>query len=93
MDATYASAYAIGAVVGAIVVGVCLGLVPLILGLKRQKKGLAIGGFFACLVGAFIAGILLGAPLCGLFTFLICKKPKDSGNQQNFDQNNNQQAM
>ncbi|MDC7293267.1 MULTISPECIES: hypothetical protein [unclassified Butyrivibrio] len=92
----YSSAYAIGAVVGSLVMGIVLGLVPLITGIKKQKVGLGVGGFFACLVGAFVLGILLGAPLCGLFMFLILRKPKDAQNDQSvqFPQgSNDQQAM
>ena len=92
----YSSAYAIGAVVGSLVMGVVLGLVPLITGIKKQKVGLGVGGFFACLVGAFVLGILLGAPLCGLFMFLILRKPKDAQNDQSVQVpqgSNDQQAM
>lgn len=93
----YSSAYAIGAVVGSLVMGIALGLVPLITGITKKKVGLGIGGFFACLAGAFVLGIILGAPLCGLFMFLILRKPKNAQNDQNvqFPQNNNndQQAM
>ena len=96
----YTTAFNIGRIVGALVMGVALGLVPLITGLKKDKKGLAIGGFFACLVGTFILGLILGAPLCAVFTFLINKKdgteelPQNENFQQTVEENNdNQQAM
>ena len=62
--------------------------------------GLAIGGFFACLVGTFILGLILGAPVCAVFTYLINKKSKEEAvpQSENFQQtvevnNDDQQAM
>ena len=96
----YTTAFNIGRIVGALVMGVALGLVPLITGLKKDKKGLAIGGFFACLVGTFILGLILGAPVCAVFTYLINKKSKEEAvpQSENFQQtvevnNDDQQAM
>ncbi|MBQ1472873.1 MAG: hypothetical protein IIZ31_03700 [Lachnospiraceae bacterium] len=65
------TAAVVGAIVGSLVAGALLGLIPLIIGLKKGKKGLAIGGFAACIVGSLIAGLLLNIPMCVLFTVLI----------------------
>ena len=96
----YTTVFNISRIVGALVMGVALGLVPLITGLKKDKKGLAIGGFFACLVGTFILGLILGAPICAVFTYLINKKseevtaPQSENFQQSVEENNDdQQAM
>ncbi|WP_042256488.1 hypothetical protein [Butyrivibrio proteoclasticus] len=91
----YSSAYAIGAVFGSIMMGFILGAAPLIMGIKKKQVGLGVGGFVACIIASFILGLILGAPVCALFIFLIIhfdkKKNKDA--QQSSDQNNNQQAV
>ncbi len=70
----------IAALIGSLVVGGLLGLVPLICGLVKKKVGLALGGFFACLGGGLILGLILAVPLCVLFTVLIfVTKPKTMG--------------
>lgn len=61
----------IAALIGSLVVGGLLGLVPLICGLVKKRVGLALGGFFACLGGGLILGLILAVPLCVLFTVLI----------------------
>ena len=71
---TTAEAYVIGIIVGSLLGGALVGLIPLICGLKKKKKGLAIGGFFACMLGGFIRGIVLAAVVCAVFMFLIFKK-------------------
>ena len=56
--------------ISAICKGAFWGLIPLICGLVKKKKGLAIGGFFACIGSA----LLLPIPLIivsALFTILI----------------------
>ena len=84
--------FTIGVIIGALVTGVLVGLVPLILGLKKNKKGLAWGGFAACIVGSLILGLLLSVPLCILFVILILVlKDKKTQEDQQFDPQNNQQ--
>ena len=82
------SAYMIGAIAGSIAVGVVVGLVPAITGAVKKKPALAVGGFFACLIAAFIMGIILAAPVCGVFMYFILRKPKNAANQQVVVQNN-----
>jgi hypothetical protein len=53
---------------------VIVGAVPAICGAVKGKIGLAIGGFVACLVSAFVLGLLLAIPVCAIFLFLIFKK-------------------
>ncbi|MDD3192770.1 MAG: hypothetical protein PHE47_02800 [Oscillospiraceae bacterium] len=59
------------ALVVGVVLGGLLGLVPLICGLVKKRTGLAISGFFACMVGGIVLGIFLAVPMCILFTVLI----------------------
>ena len=68
---SYDIGYIIGAFAGAFVVGAAIGAIPLVLGLKKGKKGLAIGGFAACAVSGIILGLLLAIPVCILFVVLI----------------------
>ena len=69
-------AYMLGAVIGSLVVGLIIGAIPLIVGLVKKKTALALGGFAACVVAAFILGALLAVPVCGVFLFFILRKPK-----------------
>jgi len=61
----------IGLIVGALVSGALVGAIPLILGLRRERKNLAIMGFISCIVGSLILGLLLSVPLCIIFVLLI----------------------
>lgn len=79
------TAAVVGAIVGSLVAGALLGLIPLIIGLKKGKKGLAFGGFAACIVGSLLAGLILNIPMCALFTILIFvldKKSESAATQQ-----------
>jgi hypothetical protein len=62
--------------VAAIIAGAVCGLVPLIYGLNKGQTGLAVGGFFACLAGGLILGLILAIPLAVLFAWLIHRKDK-----------------
>ena len=63
-----------GAILGAIIAGALIGAIPAICGAIKQKMGLAIGGFFACLGSALLLGMILAIPVCAVFLFLIFKK-------------------
>lgn len=59
------------AVIGSLVMGALLGLIPGIVGYRKGKQGLALGGFFACVAGSFLLGLFLSVPLCIIFTTVI----------------------
>lgn len=61
-------------IIGSIIAGVIVGAIPAVCGAVKGKIGLAIGGFFACLVSAFLFGLLLAIPVCAVFLFFIFKK-------------------
>lgn len=61
-------------IIGSIIAGVIVGAIPAVCGAIKGKIGLAIGGFFACLVSAFLLGLLLAIPVCAVFLFLIFRK-------------------
>lgn len=59
---------------GALLMGGICGLGPIIVGALKKNMGLGIGGFFACVFSGLVLGILLAAPMCGIFIWLIIKK-------------------
>ncbi|MBQ5782670.1 MAG: hypothetical protein IIV99_04705 [Oscillospiraceae bacterium] len=71
-------AYVISAIFGSLIAGAIVGAVPAVCGAIKQKLGLAIGGFFACLIANFILGLILSLPVCAVFLFFIFKKPKNN---------------
>ena len=74
-------AYVFGAIVGSILSGAIIGAIPAVCGAIKHKIGLAISGFFACLVGSFLLGLILSVPVCAVFMFFIFKKPKATSNK------------
>lgn len=66
--------FTFGAIIGSIIIGALIGAIPAICGAIKQKPGLAIGGFFACLVSGLILGMIFAIPVCAVFLFLIFKK-------------------
>lgn len=67
-------AYTIGAIIGSVLSGALIGAIPAICGAIKHKIGLAVGGFFACLVASFLLGLILSVPICAIFLYLIFKK-------------------
>ena len=65
-----------------LIVGVALGLGPLIVGWRRDKFRLGMIGFFACLVSGVLLGYVFAGPVCGVFIALIIKEP-DNENDDN----------
>jgi hypothetical protein len=62
--------------VSGLLAGTLIGIVPVIMGALKCKFGLGVGGFFACVASGLILGLLLAVPICGIFVWLITKKPK-----------------
>lgn len=74
--------YYIGVLIGVILVGGITGAVPAICGAIKGKIKLGIGGFFACLISAWLLGLLLAVPVCAIFVYLIFKKDKKKENEE-----------
>ena len=72
MEGDLGEAIGFGILVGSLAGALC-GLVPLILGITRSQRGLAIGGFGACVLCGAILGLVLAVPIAGLFTYLIVR--------------------
>lgn len=60
--------------------GILVGLVPLIIGVKKKKTGLGVGGFFASAVSGAVMGLILSIPIAGIFTWLAIRNSKSSKN-------------
>ena len=83
-------AFTLGAIIGSIISGAIVGAVPAVCGAIKNKLGLAIGGFFACLVASLLLGLILSVPTCAVFLFLIFKnKKRAENNSQNVEDSNN----
>lgn len=63
-------------------VGLVLGLIPLIVGIKKNKSKLGILGLLSSVIGGAILGLFLSVPAVGLFLWLILKKPEQIEPQQ-----------
>ncbi len=74
------SAYLIGVIFGALCVGLITGGIVLAAGIVKNKIGLGIGGFFACLICGCMLGLILAIPCCVIFMYLILKKAPDTKN-------------
>ena len=85
-------AFTFGAIIGSILVGGVTGAVPAICGAIKGKIKLAIGGFFACLAGGLLLGLILSVPLCALFLFLIFKKDKKAEAVETDDEKTDEKA-
>lgn len=66
---TYNQLLIIGAIVGFV-----FGLIPLILGFKKQNTKFGIIGFVLTLLGGTFFSLLGALPVCGIFTWLILRK-------------------
>jgi MFS family permease len=57
-------------------IGILLGLIPLILGIRRKKKRLGVYGFICSTVGGALSSIL-SLLIVGVFIWLILKNPAE----------------
>ena len=60
-------------VLAGVIIGILLGLIPLILGIKRKKRNYGVYGFFASVVGGAISP-LVSIIAVSIFTWLIVRK-------------------
>lgn len=67
-------------------VGLIVGLLPLIVGIKNKRTKLPLIGFAASIAGGSIAAILLALPVSLLFTWLVSRGLKTNvANAQEID--------
>ena len=70
MDAAMA-----GIVLGTLA-GILVGIIPLVVGARKENFNLGIAGFFATALSGAILGLILALPIGGVFTWLACRKPQ-----------------
>jgi hypothetical protein len=71
------SSFFMGVLFGALLMGVGMGLFPLVIGLIFKRTSLAIGGFVACVIAGFVLGIIAALPTALGFTAYIAVKARD----------------
>lgn len=68
-------------VLAGIVVGILLGLIPLILGIKRKKRNYGTYGFIASVFGGAISP-LISIIAVSIFTWLILRKVEPASSEK-----------
>jgi hypothetical protein len=92
VDTQTDSSFLLFSMIGGLVAGAVMGLIPLIVGLKKRQKVLAWSGFGACTLGGILLGLLLALPIAIVFLIIILvrgkKTPKGpKGGYSGYDQN------
>ena len=67
-------------VLGGFVFGILIGLIPLILGIKKKKRNYGTYGFFASMFGGAISP-LVAIIAMSIFTWLILRKEKPDSSE------------
>ena len=62
-----------------LIAGVICGLVPLIYGLMRDRRQLALLGFGASALAGLVLGLILAIPVAGIFVYLIYRSTRQRG--------------
>ncbi len=65
--------------VAGLIAGIICGLVPLIYGLMRDRRQLALLGFGASALAGLVLGLILAIPVAGIFVFLIYRSTRERG--------------
>jgi hypothetical protein len=60
-----------------ILLGIVLGLIPLILGFVKKERSYGVFGFLGSIIGGAILGLFLSVPIMAIFTWLILRRPKN----------------
>ena len=60
------------------ILGIVLGLIPLILGFVKKERSYGVFGFLGSAIGGAILGLFLSVPVTAIFTWLILRRPKNT---------------
>ena len=93
MDTLNSAAYVFGVVVGSVVMGLIVGLPPFIWGRKKGQKTAALISMLLCVLGNFIAGLLLSIPICIVTLIVIALLKNKTTITQNTVQNTYQNSF
>lgn len=69
--------FMIGAIFGGLISGCLIGLIPFLIGLKREQKRLGIIAITTCSVAGVLLGALLAIPIAVGFSVVILVKAKN----------------
>ena len=61
-----------------IILGIILGLIPLILGFVKKERSYGVFGFLGSTIGGAILGLFLSLPIALIFIWLILRRPKNA---------------
>ncbi len=61
-----------------VLLGIVLGLIPLILGFVKKERSYGVFGFLGSIIGGAILGLFLSVPVMAIFTWLILRRPKNT---------------
>jgi hypothetical protein len=74
--------YQLGVIWGAIITGALVGLIFLILAVRKGRRKLGIYGFVSCLIANFVLGLFLSIPtFIGFCLFLYLSKAESKQEQ------------
>ncbi len=71
-EAAYRIGYLAGYLFGALLGGAIVGLLPLIVALRRGRRTFAFVSWASCIVANFLLGILLSVPVAVVSTVIVC---------------------
>ncbi len=71
-EAAYRIGFQAGILFGAFLGGAIIGLLPLIVGLRRGRRTFAFASWASCIVANFLLGIFLSVPVAVVLTVIVC---------------------
>ncbi len=71
-EAAYRIGMQAGILFGAFLGGAIVGLLPLIVALRRGRRTFALASWASCIVANFLLGIFLSVPLAVVLTVIVC---------------------
>jgi len=71
-EAAYRIGMQAGILFGALLGGAIVGLLPLIVALRRGRRTFALASWASCILANFLLGILLSVPLAVVLTVVVC---------------------
>jgi len=79
-EAAYRIGFQAGILFGALLGGAVVGLLPLIIGLRRGRRTFAFASWASCIVANFLLGIVLSVPLAVVLTVVALSLEKRGAN-------------
>jgi hypothetical protein len=81
-EAAYRIGFPAGIVLGALLGGAIVGLLPLLVALRRGRRTFAFASWVSCILANFLLGIFLSVPLAvGLTVVALCREKQGEENR------------